>query len=243
MNSEFRLGDRLSTIRTAPGLTEQVHRAILDEICDGLLPPGAHLVQEQLAARFGVSRQPVQQAMALLKADGVVVEVGRRGLQVAPLDLEQMRHHYEIRGALDALAARSAARRVAGDASLARKMATRGAKIIEAGTAAIGRMSIRDQIPHEEAFHNLIYEFSGNPLLARSAAPHWRYLRRAMGDRLRETAAPREIWQQHRAILDAILAGDQDHAEALAVDHLRRAADMLAETFAQTEKTGKETAA
>lgn len=63
-------------IRTAPGLAEQVYRAVLDEICDGALAPGASLVQEQLAERFGVSRQPIQQAMALLKADGLVEEAG-----------------------------------------------------------------------------------------------------------------------------------------------------------------------
>ena len=66
----------IAAIRTAPALGEQVYQAIVDEICDGTLEAGAHLVQEQLAARFGVSRQPVQQAMALLKADGLVEEAG-----------------------------------------------------------------------------------------------------------------------------------------------------------------------
>ncbi len=53
-------------LQTAPSLTEQVYDAIVDEISDGRLAPGMHLVQEQLARRLGVSRQPVQQAMARL---------------------------------------------------------------------------------------------------------------------------------------------------------------------------------
>ncbi|NIR59688.1 MAG: GntR family transcriptional regulator, partial [Gammaproteobacteria bacterium] len=77
-------------------LAEQVYQAILDEICDGTLSPGAHLVQEQLAERLGVSRQPIQQAIALLKADGLVEEAGKRGVRVTPLDATAMRHHYEI---------------------------------------------------------------------------------------------------------------------------------------------------
>ncbi|MDC1198805.1 GntR family transcriptional regulator [bacterium] len=88
----------MKPILAAPSLTDQVYDAIVDDICDGSLPAGAHLVQERLASKLGVSRQPVQQAMALLKANGMVEEIGGRGLRVAPLDLTQMRQRYEIRG-------------------------------------------------------------------------------------------------------------------------------------------------
>ena len=80
-------------LHTAPSLTDQIYHAIVDEICDGRLAPGAHLVQDALARRFGVSRQPVHQAMARLRADGMVEEAGRRGLFVAALDLARMRQH------------------------------------------------------------------------------------------------------------------------------------------------------
>ena len=55
-----------------PSATDLAYQAILDEICAGALPSGAHLVQEQIAERLGVSRQPVLQALALLKG-----EIGR----------------------------------------------------------------------------------------------------------------------------------------------------------------------
>ncbi len=98
-------------LKNNPSLTDQVYNAIVDEICDGRVEPGTHFVQARLAERYGISRQPIQQAMARLKADGMVEELGRRGLFVAPLDPVRMRDHYGVRAALDGWPARTAAQR------------------------------------------------------------------------------------------------------------------------------------
>lgn len=217
----------MGLIQTAPGLAEQVYQAILDEICDGMLPPGSHLVQEQLAARFGVSRQPVQQAMALLKADGMVEDVGRRGLRVSELDPSLMRHHYDIRAALDGLAARRAAARAEGNADFARQMAERGRDILDRGRRAVASQTTLEQIRADEAFHMMLYDLSGNPLLAQTAAQHWRFMRRVMSDVLRHAQPPATVWDQHAAILDAICAGDEDLAEARASQHVAKAVETL----------------
>lgn len=217
----------MAAIRTAPGLAEQVYQAILDEICDGAIAPGAHLVQEQLAERFGVSRQPIQQAMALLKADGMVEEVGKRGLTVVPLDLARMRHHFEIRGVLDGLAARNTARRVKQSPTLRRDIAQRAEKVMADGWKAAEGTSMRELVRADAAFHGLLYEASGNPALAGTAEPLWRHLRRAMSDVMREGQSPGDIWHQHEGILQAVLAGDPDLAEARAVGHLDTAARSL----------------
>lgn len=217
----------MKLIQAQPSLTQQVYDAITDEICDGALPAGAHLVQEQLAERLGVSRQPVQQAMALLKADGVVEETGRRGMRVTPLDLDMVRHHYDIRAALDGLAARMAAERCHDDAAACRDLADRGGEILQLGEAAVREGNVGDQVRHDMAFHNLVYAGSGNPLLARTVETHWRFLRRAMAEVLRHAEPPREIWRQHAGILDAIISGEPDRAEALAVEHDLHAAETL----------------
>ena len=223
----------MSVIRSVPNLTDQVYQLVVDEICDGILPAGAHLVQERLAERFGVSRQPVQQAIALLKADGLIEEIGKRGMQVAALDLQKMRDHYQLRGALDSLAARLAAERASADATLAKEFAEPGREIVDRGIKAVRSGSVRSQIREETAFHYFIYEISGNEAMAKSAEPHWRYLRRAMGDRLRETSQPESIWTQHNEILDAIVEGWPDVAQERAAEHIRLATKMLVETFAK----------
>ena len=74
----------LVAIANAPDLVEQVYRALLDAISDGSLAPGSRLGQEDIAARLAVSRQPVLQALRLLKKDGLVLDAPGRGLLVAP---------------------------------------------------------------------------------------------------------------------------------------------------------------
>ena len=213
---------------SAPSLTDQVYNAIVDEICDGRLQAGTHLVQERLAERYGISRQPIQQAMARLKADGMVEELGRRGLFVAPLDPVRMRDHYGIRAALDRWAARTAAERAAADPGFAARLEKQGTQALEAGFAAVEAGDTAAQVRCDSAFHFVIYDASGNGLAATTAEPHWRFLRRAMGAVLREVQSPDEIWRQHRTILKAIIAGDGATAERLAGEHALDAADRLA---------------
>ncbi len=218
----------MKPIPPTPGRAEQAYQALLDEICDGALTPGTHLVQEELAARLGVSRQPIQQAMALLKSDGLVEEIGTRGLRVAALDPATMRQHYEIRAALDGLAVRGAAERAAGSAELARDIDRRGRALVQAGKAAAGGGSMRRLVRCDVDFHRFLYEVSGNPLLAQTAEPHWRYLRRVMADVLRHAEPGAAIWKQHAEILAAVVAGDAARAQALAAAHVDGAADRLA---------------
>src|SRR2546430_17164874 len=96
----------LSPVTSTPDLTEQVYQRLLCAICDGELAPGARLTQEDLAATLGVSRQPVLQALRLLKKEGFVSDAGRRGLRVAPLEAQASTQGYEVRAVLDALATR-----------------------------------------------------------------------------------------------------------------------------------------
>ncbi len=220
----------MKPIPPTPGRAEQAYQALLDEICDGALTPGTHLVQEELAARLGVSRQPIQQAMALLKSDGLVEEIGTRGLRVAALDPAAMRQHYEIRAALDGLAVRGAAQRAAASAEGARDIDRRGRALVQAGKAAAGG-PVRRLVRCDVDFHRFLYEASGNPLLAQTAEPHWRYLRRVMADVLRHAAPGAAIWKQHAEILAAVVAGDATRAQALAAAHVEGAADRLADAL------------
>lgn len=208
-------------------LTERVYQAIVEEVLEGRLVQGEHLVQEQLASKLGVSRQPIQQAMALLKADGMVEDVGRRGLRVAGLDLDRMRGHYDIREMLDGYAARSAAAAVASGRIGPQTYLAELDDLFEKGAKAVEEKSVRDQLHYDEGLHKLIYRMSGNPVLSEMAEPNWRYLRRVMAEVLRLAEPASTIWTQHRSIVDAITSGDEEGAAALAQDHVRNAATRL----------------
>jgi len=217
-----------------PSLVDQAYEAILGEIADGTLAPNTHLIQEVLAARYGVSRHPIQQAMLLLKSDGIVHDVGRRGLVVAPLDLQMMRDRYQVRAALDALAARLAAQRCAASPESAAHTRRDGERIVEAGFKAVAAGAIKPMIALDVAFHAFVYSASGNPMIGPTAEVHWRFLRRVMGEVLRKSEPPPSIWQQHREILEAIIAGDAEGAEARILSHIHSVASRLADDAKRT---------
>ena len=99
----------LVKLESAPDLVDQVYRSLLDAISDGSLAPGERITQEDIAEKLAVSRQPVLQALRLLKKDGFVLDAPGRGVLVAPLDADWIAKVYQVRGSLDALAARLAA--------------------------------------------------------------------------------------------------------------------------------------
>jgi DNA-binding GntR family transcriptional regulator len=208
----------ISRIEDVPDLAEQVYQRLLHAICDGELAPGARLTQEELAAALATSRQPVLQALRLLKKDGLVIDAGRRGLQVAPLEAQAIGHVYDVRAVLDGLAARRAARaQIRLDAS-----------VIDEGRTAAAGPHIGPMIDADMTFHDLIYRASGNPLIVETANQHWHHIRRAMGAVLQTVGVRRVVWDEHEAILQAVNRGDADRAEQLAREHAESAGRYIA---------------
>lgn len=208
----------MPTLAPQPTIVEQAYRAILDAICEGRLEPGERLTQESVAAKLDVSRQPVGQALLLLKQQKFLVEAGRRGLMVAPLDRDFMRWIYELRLGLDPLAASLATRREGS------QLRERGEAILEQGRAAVRDGDVPALIRADMAFHMLLYEASGNRLFVDTMRELWNHLRRAMREVLLQRDYRRAIWIEHEQILRAITGGDAEGAAALARAHLVSAA-------------------
>jgi len=191
----------MKALPTPSKLTDQVHDALLAEITSGRLAAGARIVQEQIAAELGVSRQPVQQALLLLRKHGLLRDAPGRGLEVAPLDAGQVQHMYDLRAVVEGLAARRAAE------TGAERAAAQGPALIEAGRKAVASGSMPKMIAADMKFHEFIYGLSGNPLVAPAMASHWTTTQRVMGEVLTRDETPRDIWDQHERILQAIAAG------------------------------------
>jgi DNA-binding GntR family transcriptional regulator len=204
-----------------PDLSERIHDAVLEAICSGELKAGARITQEELANRFGVSRQPVLQAMMLLRREGFLIDAGRKGVCVAPLDVEQANNLYIVRAALDAVAARLAAGRYT------RELAHRGRLLLDVGRRAIASGYIPSAIEADIDFHLFIYEASGNPVISETTQPHWQHLRRVMAAVLSEEDLRVSVWDEHEAILRALEAGDASRAETLCRKHAEQTAGVL----------------
>lgn len=209
----------------APSLYEQVYASLLDAICAGVLRPGDRLNQDELAARLGVSRQPLTQALTVLRTQGFAHEAGRRGLVVAPLARDFFVWLYELRESLDPMAARLAASRCAALPSDVRGATAATARVlIERGRAALADGEIAELTGADMAFHIWLYEAAGNPLLTETLRLYWNHLRRAMITVLEPVGTREQTWDEHEAILDAVLAGDVRRSQRLSLRHIRGAA-------------------
>ena len=211
----------LSQIHASPDLVEQVYETLLEAICAGDLAPGQRFTQEALAERLGVSRQPVLQALLLLRQQGVIRDTdNRRGVLVAALDASFARALYAVRASLDGLAAHCAAQRAQAELEAA------GRALVREGRQACASGDLRALVRLDLAFHQLIYEASGNPVLVDTARLHRPHTQRVMASFLRNPSIDR-VWDEHEAILEAIVRADAPAAEHLAREHARRSSEML----------------
>lgn len=210
-------------------LTDQVREAVLAAICDGRLAPGQRIRQEELAAELGVSRQPVVQALGLLKAQGFLQPHRRKGLEVARLDPDFVVRLYEVRGALERLAVGRAA--AAPGAGLRRE----GEAAIADGRTAIAAGDARGLIEADLRFHRALWAAAGNPLIAETIEGHWAHLRWAMRNILGIAGYPEQVQREHQAVLEAVCAGDAPAARAAMDAHLRTAAETVSRALREMD--------
>jgi DNA-binding GntR family transcriptional regulator len=215
-----------------PNLIDQVYARILEAISDRTLPPGHRIRQNELAEKLGVSRQPVSHALHLLHRQGLVAESGRRGFEVTGLDPLRIRQLYEVRGAIDALAARLAAGRANTDAAGRAQLET----ALRAGRTIDEKTPLARLIALDVDFHRAIYRLAGNPAIEEMIAPQWPHMRRSMATVLAELDYRDSAWSEHAAIAAQILAGQAKAAEAAALAHALTAGRKTEEQLRATDE-------
>jgi DNA-binding GntR family transcriptional regulator len=215
-----------------PNLIDQVYARILEAIIDRTLPPGQRIRQNELAERLGVSRQPVSHALHLLHRQGLVAESGRRGFEVIQLDPERIRQLYEVRSAIDALAARLAAGRAKTDMNGRARLEA----ALAAGRSISGKTPLAELIARDVDFHRAIYALSGNPAIEEMIAPHWPHMRRSMATVLAELDYRDSAWSEHETIAAHVLSGKAEAAEAAALAHALGAGRMTEERLRAHDK-------
>ncbi|MGA7810366.1 GntR family transcriptional regulator [Bradyrhizobium sp.] len=205
----------MNPLDPSPNLTAQVYARILEAITDCTLVPGQRITQNELADRLGVSRQPVSNALHQLHRQGLLAESGRRGFEVTQLDPERIRQLYEVRGALDALAARLAAQRATLDATGRAQLE----RALTAGRSVSSKTPLVRLIAFDVDFHRAIYALTGNPSIEETIAPQWPHMRRSMAAVLAELDYRDRAWSEHEAIAGHILSGNATAAESAALAH------------------------
>lgn len=198
-------------------LVDQTYDALLDAICTGELKPGDRIAQDDIAARLGVSRQPVNSAIAMLKAQRFVRDTGKRGVIVAPVDRGFFEQIYQFRGAVEPLAVELATPRLTPThIAEGRRAVARGMEAMQAGDPiAVLQADIE--------FHTLLYLWSGNEIVADTMRLNWQHLRRSMGEVLRFPGMTTQVWKEHGRIFEAMVRGNGAEAAALMKAHIEDA--------------------
>ncbi|WP_230534103.1 GntR family transcriptional regulator [Microvirga roseola] len=200
--------------------------AVETEIVTGALKAGERLDEVQLAARFGVSRTPVREALHQLAASGLIEMRPRRGAVVAQVSPDRLVEMFEVMAELEGMCARLASRRLSDQDKEALLLAHR--KCQEAA-----HHGDADKYYYEnERFHHVVYRASRNQFLAAEAIRlHNRlkpYRRLQLRIRGRITTSIAEHEQIVTAILDGQGAAAQEHARAHIVIQGERFADLMA---------------
>ena len=206
-------------------LTERVHARLREEILTARLLPGTTILEPELAARFGVSKTPVREALRLLVQDGWVLVLPRRGYLVRPLGLDDLRDVFQLREMLEpGFAAEAAARVAATDARMNETVRRqRRAK----NDLAVALQGAAD-------FHVRIAEMSGNARATKVIANLVDEVTRLhfLLPSLESHISSAEEIAAHEQIAQAIAAGNEKDAARGMRDHLTTTHRILVEEFA-----------
>jgi DNA-binding GntR family transcriptional regulator len=203
---------RLPPVRNAG---ELVFAQLRERIIGGDIPHGTRLSEAQIAARMGVSRTPVREALTRLLAAGLLRPAEPAGVIVVdPLaDLEEL---VLMREALEGCAARLAASRATPD-----QVAVIGALAAQSRGKDASQMDIRAEL--NTAFHDAVLTAAHSPRLTALAESYRMFFASARLMRLMTTEELRVAVDDHAEIAAAISRGDGERAEEVARRHLRQA--------------------
>jgi DNA-binding GntR family transcriptional regulator len=213
---------------------DEIVRRIQQEILQGRMAPGTKLDELALAEQFGVSRTPVREALHRLSASGVLTLRGRQGVHVTQLSVAELLDAYFVVANLEGLAANVAARRISDS--------ERG-RLRESHTVCAARAEAGDGDGFYAAnivFHDIIIEACHNRLLqeqlvtTRLLIAPYRYHVTFQHGRMTSSIT------QHAEVMDAILRGDGEAAQALMTNHVNLLGENLADVLYSIEaKTGR----
>ena len=200
--------------RGRTNLGDDIRATLEAEIEQGQLAPGMPIDERALAARFGVSRTPVREALQHLAARELVTISPRQGIEVARLSIAKVRAMLEYIGELEALCARFAARRASDalreDLDRVLLACQRAAVEDNCGAYAIAN----------SAFHELIYTGSRNEYLAEQIRTARRRSQRYRVNDLRSRNQIARSLQEHFEIARAIQSGNEAKAAETMLRHV-----------------------
>lgn len=216
-------GTRLVPIRldNYKPLRELVFDSLREAIIQGHLKPGERLMEMQLAEEMGVSRTPVREAIRKLELEGFVVMIPRKGAYVSSISVKDIVDVFEVRAALEGLAAGLAAERIT-DEELDKLE-----RLLVRITEISDKDELEDVVDIDTEFHDLIYRACRNERLVQIITHLREQIQRFRTTSLAQPGRLRDALSEHRLIVEAISDRNIETAQALAREHIDNAEQSL----------------
>lgn len=202
-------------------LGQVVSDTLRQAIKDGVLKPGERIFELDLAAQLGVSRTPIRDAIKKLALEGFVVNIERRGTYVANISLKEMSQVFEVRTALEELAAGLAAERITPEEiETLELMLVEISKYIEA-------KDMDKVVEADVHFHDVLYKASRNSRLADIVYNLREQILRFRSISMNQPGRLAKTWEEHREMVEAISEHNAAHARKIARLHMEHAEQTL----------------
>jgi DNA-binding GntR family transcriptional regulator len=202
-------------------LREQALSSLRRAITTGQLKPGTHLVETELSEALQISRGTLREAMRQLQQEGLISAGARGRLSVRHLDAKEIRDIFDVRAALESLAARELASRP--DRADAAATLRRAVDDMDRWAAS----NLEDRIEADLKFHRTMCQLTGNETLLHQ----WTSLEGSIRMSIMFAGVDRAIKnmdaKRHLEIVDAIESGDGTKATVAVMDHMAGAAETL----------------
>jgi DNA-binding GntR family transcriptional regulator len=202
-------------------LRDVVFNTLREAILKGDLKPGERLMELQLAAKLGVSRTPIREAIRMLEQEGLAVTIPRKGAEVAKMTLKDMEDVLEIRDALDELAVRIACEKIS-EEQLKRLIGEKELFVSSTRTGDVKKIAEADV-----AFHDVIYEATDNPKLVTLLNNLREQVYRYRVEYIKDPQNYPTLIAEHAAIVEGLKNRDQNAAISAMHAHVENQAEAV----------------
>lgn len=211
-------------------LREVVFETLREAIISGQLSPGERMMEVQLAEEMGVSRTPVREAIRKLELEGFVVMIPRKGAYVAGISYKDIADVFEIRAALESLAAGLAAERITEEEL----------EDLERTLLQVSSADTTNIVERDTDFHDIIYQASRNTRLIQIINNLREQIQRFRTTSLAFPGRMKEAIEEHKKMTEAIAERNVQLAQNLALEHIENAENSMLEALRNSGSISEE---
>lgn len=210
-------------------LREIVFETLREAIIKGTLKPGERMMEIQMAEELGVSRTPVREAIRKLELEGFVVMIPRKGAYVAGISMKDIADVFEIRTALEGLAAGLAAERATEEElEHLERLLVKIAECIEVN-------DFKTLVQLDTEFHDTLYKACRNERLIKIVSNLMEQIQRFRTTSLSSPGRSKFALEEHKKIVEAVSDRNTELARALASEHIENAENSMLDTLKENK--------